>query len=116
MVSLQLHLSLTTSPQKRIRRRDRRLRRRSCASAKLTNQAKTAIAPLDRVKILFQTSNAEFAQYAGTPRGLVGATGHIYRTTGIRGLFQGHSATLLRIFPYAGIKFMAYDTLERVSF
>lgn len=33
----------------------------------------------------------------------------------MRGLFQGHSATLLRIFPYAGIKFMAYDWLERVS-
>jgi hypothetical protein len=32
-------------------------------------QAKTAIAPLDRVKILFQTSNADFKQYAGEPSG-----------------------------------------------
>jgi solute carrier family 25 protein 16 len=40
---------------------------------------------------------------------------HIYRTAGVRGLFQGHSATLLRIFPYAGIKFMAYDWLESVG-
>lgn len=30
------------------------------------------------------------------------------------GLFQGHSATLLRIFPYAAIKFMAYDQIEHV--
>jgi len=27
----------------------------------------------------------------------------------VLGLFQGHSATLLRIFPYAAVKFMAYD-------
>ena len=46
--------------------------------------------------------------------GLVSATGQIYRSGGFRGLFQGHSATLLRIFPYAGIKFMAYDRLEGV--
>ncbi|WVQ85165.1 hypothetical protein IAT38_007330 [Cryptococcus sp. DSM 104549] len=76
--------------------------------------AKTAIAPLDRVKILFQTSNAEFRQYAGTPMGLLHATRLIYQTSGIRGLFQGHSVTLLRIFPYAGIKYMLYDVMERV--
>jgi len=46
--------------------------------------------------------------------GLVHATGRIYRTGGLRGLFQGHSATLLRIFPYAGVKFMTYDWAESV--
>ena len=30
------------------------------------------------------------------------------------GLFQGHSATLLRIFPYAAVKFMAYDQVHDV--
>src|SRR5229473_7029361 len=30
------------------------------------------------------------------------------------GLFQGHSATLLRIFRYAAIKFMAYDQVHDV--
>ncbi|CAK9782272.1 mitochondrial carrier [Cutaneotrichosporon oleaginosum] len=76
--------------------------------------AKTAIAPLDRVKILFQTSNAEFRQYAGTTMGLLHAMGKIYRTNGVRGLLQGHSATLLRVFPYAGIKFMFYDWIEKI--
>ncbi|ORX34914.1 coenzyme A transporter [Kockovaella imperatae] len=76
--------------------------------------AKTAIAPLDRVKILFQTSNAEFSKYAGTPLGLLHASAKIYSSQGVRGLFQGHSATLLRIFPYAGIKFMAYDRAEAI--
>jgi len=46
--------------------------------------------------------------------GLLHAIGRIYRTNGVRGLFQGHSATLLRIFPYAGVKFMVYDWLESV--
>jgi solute carrier family 25 protein 16 len=31
---------------------------------------------------------------------------------GIRGLFRGHSATLLRIFPYAAIKFLAYEQIR----
>ena len=33
----------------------------------------------------------------------------INQADGLRGLFRGHSATLLRIFPYAGIKFLAYE-------
>ncbi|GFZ44822.1 Mitochondrial carrier protein LEU5 [Saitozyma sp. JCM 24511] len=74
--------------------------------------AKSAIAPLDRVKILFQTSNADFRKYAGTPMGLLHAIRIIYKSQGVRGLYQGHSMTLLRIFPYAGIKYMAYDALE----
>lgn len=36
----------------------------------------------------------------------------IVKEQGVYGLFQGHSATLLRIFPYAAIKYMAYDTLH----
>ena len=33
-------------------------------------QAKTVVAPLDRVKILFQASNPDFQKYAGTSRQL----------------------------------------------
>ena len=39
---------------------------------------------------------------------------NIHRTSGTRGLFRGHSATLLRIFPYAGIKFLAYEQVRAV--
>lgn len=38
----------------------------------------------------------------------------IYAGEGSRGLFRGHSATLLRIFPYAGIKFLAYEQIRAV--
>ncbi|KAF9585123.1 hypothetical protein BGW38_003800 [Lunasporangiospora selenospora] len=71
--------------------------------------AKTAIAPLDRVKILFQANNPQFEKYAGTWTGVFRAGREIHRTRGLRGLFQGNSATVLRIFPYAAIKFMAYE-------
>ncbi|KAE8269393.1 hypothetical protein A4X09_0g2957 [Tilletia walkeri] len=71
--------------------------------------AKTAIAPLDRVKILFQANNPEFAKYSGRALGVFYAIGDIFRTQGPFALFQGHSATLVRIFPYAAIKYMAYD-------
>lgn len=78
-------------------------------------QAKTAIAPLDRVKILFQAQNPEFQKYSGRWLGVFTAAGNIVSTQGPAALFQGHSATLLRIFPYAAIKYMAYDKLHFVS-
>ncbi|GMM44326.1 coenzyme A transporter [Pichia kluyveri] len=71
--------------------------------------AKTLVAPLDRVKILFQTNNPHYSKYVGSFKGLFNAISHIYSINGIRGLYQGHSATLLRIFPYAAIKFVAYE-------
>jgi solute carrier family 25 protein 16 len=70
------------------------------------------VAPLDRVKILFQTSNPTFAKYTGSWSGFPLAMRDIYAQQGARGLFKGHSATLLRIFPYAGIKFLAYEQIR----
>ncbi|QRV74976.1 5'-3' exoribonuclease [Ceratobasidium sp. AG-Ba] len=77
-----------------------------------SSQAKTLVAPLDRVKILFQTSNPDFNKYSGTWSGAFKAIQQINNTNGFNGLFQGHSATLLRVFPYAAIKFLAYDRVH----
>ncbi|KAF7596737.1 RNA-binding ATPase activator esf2 [Aspergillus hancockii] len=77
-----------------------------------TGDAKTVVAPLDRVKILFQASNPQFAKYTGSWFGLVSAVRDIKRHEGPRGLYKGHSATLLRIFPYAAIKFLAYEQIR----
>ncbi|MCJ1351170.1 MAG: hypothetical protein MMC33_001152 [Icmadophila ericetorum] len=76
--------------------------------------AKTIVGPLDRVKILFQASNPQFAKYTGSWFGVMTAMRDINRQDGIRGLFRGHSATLLRIFPYAAIKFLAYEQIRSV--
>lgn len=70
------------------------------------------VGPLDRVKILFQASNPQFAKYTGSWFGVVKAMRDIYASEGTGGLFRGHSATLLRIFPYAGIKFLAYEQVR----
>ncbi|KAI9626147.1 hypothetical protein H4Q26_015893 [Puccinia striiformis f. sp. tritici PST-130] len=60
--------------------------------------AKTLVSPLDRVKILFQTGNPDYAKYTGSLGGVFRAIGAIWNQAGIRGLVQGHSATLVRIF------------------
>lgn len=70
------------------------------------------IAPLDRIKILFQTGNPQFRQYSGSIKGMARGLLYIWKTSGIYGLYQGHMATLLRVFPYAAIKFVAYDQIR----
>jgi len=72
------------------------------------------VAPLDRVKILFQASSPQFAKYTGSWFGVITAMNDIYKEDGARGLFRGHSATILRIFPYAAIKFLAYEQIRSI--
>mmetsp|Transcript_18542 Transcript_18542/g.44606 ORF Transcript_18542/g.44606 Transcript_18542/m.44606 type:complete len:364 (-) Transcript_18542:9-1100(-) len=70
--------------------------------------AKTVIAPLDRTKIIFQTSELKFCA-----RNVVDTLFMIQRTEGTRGLWRGNLATVLRVFPYAGIQFAAFDIYKR---
>ncbi|KIV93705.1 hypothetical protein PV10_04901 [Exophiala mesophila] len=76
--------------------------------------AKTVVGPLDRVKILFQASNPQFAKYTGSWFGVFTAMRDINHQSGLRGLFRGHSATILRVFPYASIKFLAYEQIRAI--
>ncbi|KAJ5136890.1 Mitochondrial carrier protein LEU5, partial [Penicillium atrosanguineum] len=76
--------------------------------------AKSLVAPLDRVKILFQTSTPEFARYSGSWGGFVSAITAIREKEGFRGLFKGHSATLFQKFPYAAINFLAYEQIRAI--
>ncbi len=47
--------------------------------------------------------------------GVFQASKVIYTSNGVRGLFQGHSATLMRILPYAAIKFVAFEQFHHVG-
>ncbi|KAF5945675.1 hypothetical protein HYC85_015903 [Camellia sinensis] len=70
--------------------------------------AKTVVAPLERVKILFQTRRAEFHSV-----GLLGSFKKIARTEGVLGFYRGNGASVARIVPYAALHFMAYEQYRR---
>ena len=53
--------------------------------------------------------------WIGTFTGAFKAGRDIFKDAGIVGLFQGHSVTLFRIFPYAAIKFVAYEQYRAVK-
>lgn len=48
-------------------------------------------------------------QYSTRWDGLIKAARHIRTSYGTSALFKGHSASLVRVFPYAGINFLAYE-------
>ncbi|KXS12616.1 mitochondrial carrier [Gonapodya prolifera JEL478] len=104
-----LGLGVESEPRHRNKRSLDYIVRSLVAGGVAGSVAKTVIAPLDRVKILFQTSNPKFQRHIGSFTGFFHAMREIHAEYGVRGLFQGHSATLLRIFPYAAIKFMAFE-------
>lgn len=70
--------------------------------------AKTVVAPLDRVKILFQGRNRSFDRERGSFRGTLTAMRRIAAGEGVLGLWKGHSAMLLRIAPYSGLNYMCF--------
>ncbi|KAF5174920.1 Mitochondrial carrier protein [Thalictrum thalictroides] len=70
--------------------------------------AKTVVAPLERVKILFQTRRAEFHSV-----GLLGSFKKIVKTEGVIGFYRGNGASVARIVPYAALHYMTYEQYRR---
>lgn len=66
--------------------------------------AKSFVAPFDRIKILYQISSARFS-ITQVPSVAM----KIAKTEGVTALWKGNTATMIRVFPYAGIQFMVYD-------
>ncbi|KAK3210531.1 hypothetical protein Dsin_015237 [Dipteronia sinensis] len=70
--------------------------------------AKSVVAPLERVKILFQTRRGEFQRM-----GLLGSIKKIAKTEGVLGFYRGNGASVARIVPYAALHYMAYEQYRR---
>ncbi|KDO33361.1 hypothetical protein SPRG_02168 [Saprolegnia parasitica CBS 223.65] len=71
--------------------------------------SKSALAPVDRVKVLFQvTESLHFSLRNAYKLGLEIAT-----RDGVFALFRGNSLNLLRVFPYAGIQHSSFDFVRR---
>lgn len=66
--------------------------------------AKTFVAPLDRIKILYQVSSAKFHVW-NVPT----VVRNIVKNEGFPALWKGNMATMIRVFPYSGVQFMVYD-------
>ncbi|XP_020105985.1 mitochondrial adenine nucleotide transporter ADNT1-like [Ananas comosus] len=67
--------------------------------------SRTAVAPLERLKILLQVQNPHNIKYNGTIHGLK----YIWKTEGFRGLFKGNGTNCARIVPNSAVKFFSYE-------
>lgn len=69
--------------------------------------AKTVVAPLERTKIIFQTSQARFSLF-----GLSNELYTIVHKEGFSALWRGHTASLARVIPYSAIQLTSYDIIK----
>ncbi|PPS00869.1 hypothetical protein GOBAR_AA19770 [Gossypium barbadense] len=72
-------------------------------------RSRTAVAPLERLKILLQVQNPHSIKYNGTVQGLK----YIWRTEGFRGLFKGNGTNCARIVPNSAVKFFSYEQASK---
>jgi hypothetical protein len=66
--------------------------------------AKSVVAPVDRIKILYQVTSAKFTWSA-----LPIVVQNIIRNEGVTALWKGNLTTMIRVFPYSGIQFGTFD-------
>lgn len=69
--------------------------------------ARTATAPLDRMKLLFQTNKLPGMT---TAQGFI----HIFKQQGLLSFWAGNAALVIRIFPYSAIQMGTYDIYKQL--
>ena len=72
--------------------------------------AKTTTAPLDRFKILLQVHHDKYKRY-GVWQGLYAVIKH----EGVRGLYKGNGAMMVRVYPYAAVQFLSYEQYKKLT-
>ncbi|KAL8263867.1 hypothetical protein R6Q59_021997 [Mikania micrantha] len=75
----------------------------------LVSLSRTAVAPLERLKILLQVQNPHAIKYNGTIQGLK----YIWRTEGFKGMFKGNGTNCARIVPNSAVKFFSYEEASK---
>lgn len=71
--------------------------------------AKSALAPVDRVKIMFQVNEHRAFSF----RNAYNLAREIYVQDGFRALFRGNMLNILRVVPYAGVQHSSFDYFRR---
>mmetsp|Transcript_30652 Transcript_30652/g.78712 ORF Transcript_30652/g.78712 Transcript_30652/m.78712 type:complete len:322 (-) Transcript_30652:669-1634(-) len=70
--------------------------------------SRTAVAPLERLKILMQVQGNSGRVYTGVYQGLV----YMAKTEGVRGMMKGNGTNCVRIIPNSAVKFFAYEHIS----
>jgi solute carrier family 25 protein 42 len=73
--------------------------------------AKSAIAPADRVKIIFQVDKSRQFSVSNA----LTVAKNIVKTEGVFGLWRGNGVMMVRVVPYAGVSFFSYPRFEKAA-
>ncbi|KAL3695589.1 hypothetical protein R1sor_009665 [Riccia sorocarpa] len=71
--------------------------------------SRTAVAPLERLKILLQVQNSFNPKYSGMIQGLRS----IWAAEGLAGFFKGNGTNCARIIPNSAVKFYSYEQASK---
>ena len=71
--------------------------------------AKTAVAPLERIKIIYQTSSIPFTYSSALTK-----AADLYKQNGFLTFYRGNLPNILRITPYSAIQFALFDLLKNL--
>ncbi|KAI8582679.1 hypothetical protein K450DRAFT_170579 [Umbelopsis ramanniana AG] len=70
--------------------------------------SRTAVSPMERMKILFQVQGPEPAAY----QGIVPTLTKMWREEGMMGFLRGNGTNVVRIIPYSATQFAAYEQFK----